>query len=86
MATTVSISKRVADSKRHTLGYVLRDGREITRSQAVKMAQRNQIKNVRAINGSDGPYIQSVEGAKNLYDLPVTIRKGKRGQMASRKR
>tara|TARA_B100000614_G_scaffold262909_1_gene300919 strand:+ start:421410 stop:421652 length:243 start_codon:yes stop_codon:yes gene_type:complete len=78
MASTESIQKRVVNTKRHTVGYLLRGGKRVTRTQAYNMARRNQIRNVRAVNGPNGRYIQSINGARNLYDLPITIESGSR--------
>lgn len=73
MATKMKIQKRIADTKRHTKGYIV-DGERKTRGQVVKMARRNKIQGVYASQGPNGWYISSLPNSKrNLYDLPVVV-------------
>jgi hypothetical protein len=61
------ITKRLVNSKRHTVGFVLTGNRRVTRSQAVRMA--NQLSGVRVVRSQSGRYLQSTTD-RNLYDLP----------------
>jgi hypothetical protein len=65
-----TISKRVANSKGHTVGFVISGNRRISRNEAVRLARRGEIRGVRVISGSQGVYLQSTTD-RNLYDLPV---------------
>ena len=71
MARKLRITRRMTDVKKHTTGFVLTGGREVTRHQAVQMANRGQISGVRVIKSASGPYLQSTSN-RNLYDLPIT--------------
>jgi hypothetical protein len=70
MNNTASIIKRVVNSKRHTVGFVLSGNRRVTRSEAVRMARSSRIRGVRVVSGSQGTYLQSTTD-RNLYDLPT---------------
>lgn len=73
MATAVKplkVTERVVDAKRHTIGYII-SGSEVSRSEAVKLAQRGWIRNARVARGNGGTYI--VGDNTNLYDLPIRI-------------
>lgn len=74
-ANTKRISKRITDVKKHTLGYVLSSGKEVTRAKAVQMATRGLLKGVRLVTGPSGrhQYIQS-SGQRGLYELPTVQR------------
>lgn len=65
---TNKIKRRVISRKKHTLGYVLNDGKTVTREEAVRMASAGRIAGVRVINGNP-PYLTSTTST-NLYDLP----------------
>lgn len=69
--TNTRITHRIVNSKRHTLGFVLTGGRQITRSQAIDLASKGKITGVRVSRGSQGRYIQSTSD-RNLYDLPIS--------------
>lgn len=71
--TKLKIQKRITDSKRHTVGYIV-SGERKTRGQVVKMARRNQIADVYASKGPNGWYVSSLPSAKrNLYELDVVV-------------
>ncbi len=72
MAAKPRITKRLVSSKRHTVGFVLTGGREITRDQAVSMASRNRLSNVRVVRSSQGDYLQSTTNS-SLYSLPMVV-------------
>lgn len=67
----IRITRRVTNQKRHTVGYVLTGGQQVTRSRAVQMASSGQISGVRVVNGSSGRYLQSTN-SRGLYELPIT--------------
>ena len=67
---TQRITRRVVNSKRHTVGFLLNGNTYVTRSQAVNMARSSRISGVRVIRSSQGTYLQSTTG-RNLYDLPM---------------
>lgn len=70
MSNMTNIIKRVVNSKRHTVGFVLSGNRRVTRSEAVRMAKASRIRGVRVVSGSQGSYLQSTT-SRNLYDLPT---------------
>lgn len=70
MNNTSTIVKRIVNSKRHTVGFVLNGNRRVTRSEAVRMARSSRIRGVRVVSGSQGTYLQSTTD-RNLYDLPI---------------
>lgn len=65
-----TIRKRVINSKRHTVGFILTGNKMVTRAEAVRMARQSMIGGVRVIRSSQGTYLQSTT-ARNLYDLPT---------------
>jgi hypothetical protein len=67
-----TIVKRVINSKRHTVGFVLSGNLRVSRSEAVRMAKASKIRGVRVISGSQGTYLQSITD-RNLYDLPTVV-------------
>lgn len=69
---TLTISKRVVNSKKHTVGFVLNGNQRVTRSRAVQMARRSQIGGVRVVSSSQGTYLQSTT-SRNLYSLPTVL-------------
>jgi hypothetical protein len=63
----VRVTHRLVDQKLHTKGYVI-DGKSMTRSAAVQLAQQGKIRGVVAVGGH---HIQSLPTRKQkLYDLP----------------
>ena len=76
MARRPKINKRIVSTKSHTIGYILTGGKEVTRKQAVTMANRGQINGVRVATGPNGSYIQS-STSRRLYDLPTIRRSNK---------
>jgi len=62
------ITRRVANVKRHTKGYVI-GGKTFTVNSARKMAAQGRIAGVRVV----GKHIQAVPGRRRLTDLPCTI-------------
>lgn len=67
---TQRITRRVVNTKRHTVGFLLNGSTYVTRSQAVNMARSSRISGVRVVRGSQGTYLQSTT-SRNLYDLPM---------------
>lgn len=65
-----TIRKRVINSKRHTVGFVLTGNRRVSRAEAVRLARQSMIGGVRIVRSSQGTYLQSTT-ARNLYDLPT---------------
>lgn len=64
------ITKRITNSKRHTIGYKI-DGKERSVSQAVRMARQNQIYGVRVVAN----HLQTPPGGRRkLLDLPVVVK------------
>lgn len=68
---TARINRRVLNTKRHTIGYVITGNKQVTRSQAVTLAKRGQLSGVRIVNGKTS-YLQSTT-SRSLQDLPVTM-------------
>lgn len=67
------VTKRVVNTKRHTIGYVAKK-KFYTTSQITRMAKRGQVAGVRVV----GNHIQAPPGARRLIDLPVEVQQ-KRG-------
>lgn len=66
----MKITRRIISSKQHTVGYVLTNGRQVTRPEAIRLASSGQLNGVRIVRGSP-PYLMSTTD-RNLYDLPET--------------
>jgi hypothetical protein len=67
------VQKRIANTKRHTVGYIV-GGRRVTRGKAVKLARRGKLHNVTAKRGPDGWYITALPSSEmTLYELPVNV-------------
>lgn len=66
----LKVTERIVNTKRHTVGYVI-SGAEITRKEAVKLAQRGWISNAKSARGNGGTYLVGED--TNLYDLPVRL-------------
>ena len=61
------ISRRIVSPRRHTLGFVV-DGKELSRSEVVKMARAGMVSGVRVV----GNHIQTATEHR-LADLPLKI-------------
>jgi len=67
-----TITKRIANVKGHTTGFIVNNNEKLTRGQVVKLARRGKVTNAVARNGRDGWYVQAPAGAdRTLYDLPT---------------
>jgi len=66
------IYRRIVSPKRHTVGYMVSGHGRVTRTQAVKMASKGDLRGVRVASGQAGKYLVST-GSRTLYDLPITI-------------
>lgn len=64
------IYRRLIDSNHHTVGYIIEGQRRISVDEAVTMARKDMLSNVRVVNGSTRAYIQGVNSS--LSDLPAT--------------
>ena len=71
----MTISKRVLNKKRHTVGFII-SGTEYSRAQAIKLARKGEISGVRVAKGSQGPYLVSATKT-SLYSLPTTVQQPK---------
>lgn len=69
---TDRINRRILNTKRHTVGFVITGGRRITREQAVVLARRGELSGVRIVRGPTGEYVQSTT-SRSLQDLPTVI-------------
>lgn len=65
----MKFNKRIVDRKRHTLGYVLTNGKRLTRKEAMVMVQNGKIRGVRLVSTPSGGYLRS-NSKTALYDLP----------------
>lgn len=74
------ITRRIVNSKRHTIGYVV-GGQEQTIDNAAALARRGMISGVRVV----GNHIQAEIGRHPLASLPTTIRRSRKVQQARRK-
>jgi hypothetical protein len=71
----MKITKRIANVKGHTTGFIINNNKRVTRGEAVKLARRNRIDGVVAKKGADSWYVTSRPGAeRKLYDLPTVTR------------
>lgn len=68
---TTKINRRIVNTKKHTVGYILSGGKRVTRKQAIGLAHSGKIAGVRVIKGSTGQYLQSTT-KKSLQTLPET--------------
>ena len=69
--TMMRINRRIVNVKRHTVGYVLSGGRQVTRKEAIGLAKTGALAGVRIVNGPKGKYLQST-GKRNIHELPET--------------
>ncbi len=68
------ITRRIANTKGHTTGFIINNNKRVTRGQAVKLARRGAIKDVVAKKGPDGWYVSAEQdAARTLYDLPTVV-------------
>ena len=74
MTATQKVTRRIVNTKRHTIGYVIA-GKSYSlensnqRKSLLSMARKGQISGVRAV----GNHIQAMPGRKRLSTLPKTI-------------
>jgi len=69
------ITKRIANVKGHTTGFIVNNNKRMTRGEVAKLARRGKIANAVARKGRDGWYVQAPAGSdRTLYDLPVVTR------------
>lgn len=70
-----TITKRIANTKGHTVGFIVNNNERLTRGQVAKLARRKKVTNAVARHGRDGWYVQAPAGSdRTLYDLPVVTR------------
>jgi len=67
------INRRIVNTKRHTVGYIITGNERISRSQAVRMAGSGELSGVRVVGGGSQSYIQSTNNDRRLYDLPEVV-------------
>jgi hypothetical protein len=68
----MKIQKRRVNSQGHTLGLMV-GGKWRTRSEAVKLAQRNKIDGVTVCQSHNGYHLRSLPESRNIYDLPEVL-------------
>lgn len=68
MNKKMRITKRVMNTKRHTVGYMI-NGQFRNVAEATKLASKGTISGVRVV----GNHIQSAQGRRRLSDLPTTV-------------
>ncbi len=66
------IRERIVDKKKHTVGYNI-EGKVVSRSEAVRLAQRGWLFNAKVSNNKGVPYI--VGSHQPLYCLPERPRR-----------
>ena len=71
MANTMRVTHRVVNVKRHTTGFVLTGGKQVTRYQAVQLARKGLIRNVRVVKSNNRAYLTGE--STSLYALPVKV-------------
>lgn len=71
----MKFQKRIVNSKRHTLGYVV-GGKKLTRGQVVKMVRSNKIDGYYASKKPTGWCVSAKPGAgvETLESLPVIVK------------
>lgn len=69
--TKVRITRRLVNVRRHTKGFVLTGGKSVTRNQAVKMARKGLIRDVRVVRANHRDYLMGT--GTSLYSLPVSV-------------
>ncbi len=78
------VSRRVINSKQHTVGFVLSNGERVSRSEAVRRASRGSLDGVRVVRGTPN-YIMSTTD-RSLYDLPEVTAEAASNRSGSRRR
>ena len=69
------IEKRIVDSKRHTIGYVV-DGKRMTKGKVVQLARRGKVKGVYPRHGVFGWYVAAKPSADSqLIGIQVIVEK-----------
>jgi len=68
----LTVTKRIVDSKRHTVGYVINDS-HVGRDEAVLLATRNWIKGVKIKKTGNNSYLMG-DGEHSLYSLPILVK------------
>ena len=69
------IEKRIVDSKRHTIDYVV-DGQRMTKGKIVQLARRGKIKGVHPRHGVFGWYVAAKPSAdRQLMRIRVIVEK-----------
>lgn len=63
------ISRRVVNTKRHTVGYIAKK-KFYSTPQITRMAKRGEVSGVRVV----GNHIQAPPGRRRLVDLPTEVR------------
>jgi hypothetical protein len=66
----VNITRRITNSKRHTIGYVV-GGKELSVDGTRSLVARNLVNGVRLV----GNHIQALPGRRRLSDLPTKVQK-----------
>lgn len=69
MEKKITLAKRVTNIKRHTTGYIDRQGRAYTLAQAHRLARQGRISGVRVV----GQHLQT-SGSRKLLDLPEVVK------------
>lgn len=71
----MKITKRIANVKGHTTGFIVNNNKRVTREEAVKLARKGALIGVVPKKGRDGWYVSSTPNAdRTLYDLPTVVR------------
>lgn len=68
--STLTVSGRVVNKKRHTVGYVI-SGTPVSRAEAIRLANRGWIDGVEVAKSNGKQYI--VGKNRSLYDLPIRV-------------
>jgi len=66
--STMEITSRIVDVRRHTLGYVA-GGKKYSVAQIKQLAATGRVRGVQVV----GNHIQSLPGGARLTDLPMKI-------------
>ena len=75
------LSKRVVNTKRHTIGYMAAK-KFYSTSQIMRMAKKGEVAGVRVV----GNHIQAPPGARRLIDLPTEVqRKNAKARKSTKK-
>jgi len=67
------IEKRIVDSRRHTIGYIV-NGKRMTKGKVVQLARRGEIKGVHPRHGAFGWYVAAKPSAdRQLMGIQTII-------------